>query len=264
MAPRVLVTRPRREAEDWVRALRDRGIDASALPLIDIAPPVDRVPLMCAWRTLSGCTAVMFVSANAVDGFFAAVPGGVWPAGTSAWATGPGTAAALQRAGVPQGAIACPASDAAQFDSEALWERVQADLPPAPRVIIVRGDDAGMREAGEGGRLGVGRDWLAAQITGRGGVVDMVVSYVRRAPLWDAAEQARADSAARDGTLWLFSSSEALRHLRQLLPDTSWQHARAIATHERIARAVLLAGFAVCTVCRPALDDLVASIESMA
>ena len=262
MAPPVLVTRPRREAEDWVQALRARGMDASALPLIDIAPASDPASLTQAWRTLPGRTAVMFVSANAVDGFFAGPPR-AWPPGTRAWATGPGTAAALQRVGVPQTVIDCPAPDAAQFDSEALWGRVQQDLPPSPRLLIVRGDDETTRDASAAGRPGAGRDWLAAQVAHRGGEVDFVVSYVRRLPRWDAAEQDRATRAAGDGTVWLFSSSEALRHLRQLLPDTSWQGARAIATHERIARTARQAGFAACTVSRPALDDIVASIESM-
>ena len=37
--PRLLVTRPAAQAEPWVERLRARGIDAVALPLIEIAPP---------------------------------------------------------------------------------------------------------------------------------------------------------------------------------------------------------------------------------
>jgi uroporphyrinogen-III synthase len=64
--------------------------------------------------------------------------------------------------------------------------------------------------------------------------------------------------------VWLFSSSEAVANLRALLPDQSWQQARAVATHPRIAQAARDAGFAVVCESRPALADVVASIESFA
>ena len=42
--------------------------------------------------------------------------------------TGPGSVAALLRAGVPLAAIDAPSEAAAQFDSEALWQVVQPQV----------------------------------------------------------------------------------------------------------------------------------------
>jgi uroporphyrinogen-III synthase len=49
--------------------------------------------------------------------------------------------------------------------------------------------------------------------------------------------------AAPAAHAWLFSSSEAARHLPDLAPSTDWSSAWALATHERIADAARGLGF---------------------
>ena len=66
---RVLVTRPIREAQSWLQALKSAGLDPVALPLIEIAPLDDLRPVTEVWRQIIRYRAVMFVSANAVDFF---------------------------------------------------------------------------------------------------------------------------------------------------------------------------------------------------
>ena len=88
---RVVVTRPAHEAAEWVARLREAGFDAVALPLIAIEPVADDAPLRNAWHRIAAFDAVMFVSGNAVRGFFAARPPGARFA-PRAWAPGPGTA----------------------------------------------------------------------------------------------------------------------------------------------------------------------------
>ena len=260
---RVIVTRPQREAQDWVQALRQAGQAAEALPLIAIAPAPDEAQVRQAWQRLTQYQGVMFVSANAVAGFFAARPaaaaGFAAPAVPArAWATGPGTLKALLRAGVPADCIDAPRADAAQFDSEALWQLVAARVGPGSRVLIVRGGDAVA-----GNTEGAGRDWFARQVTQAGGSVDFVVSYQRQRPQLDPAQLQLARQAAGDGSVWLFSSSEAVHNLQACLPQQDWRAARAVATHGRIAQAARAAGFAVVRESRPALADIQASIESM-
>lgn len=258
MSPRVIVTRPAREAPRWVDALRADGFDAHGLPLIAIEPVEDGAAcaaLVLARRDLATHDAAMFVSAAAVEHFFAVAPvDATSPMSTRCWATGPGTVRALRAAGVPDTRIDAPSGAATSFDSEALWAVVRPRVGAGTRVLIVRGGDAGARPTG--------RDWLARAIESAGGVVDTVVAYRRLEPPLDAATRDLATSASRDGSVWLFSSSEAIAHLRRLLPAVDWQAARAVATHARIAQTAREAGFGVVRMASPRLADVVASIES--
>ena len=268
-APRVLVTRPAEAAAAWVARLARHGIAAEALPLIQITPEPASGAIAQARQHLQRYAAVMFVSGNAVTALLgpdsidfkrnsAASP--VHQAQeaieTRAWSPGPGTTQALAAAGWPRARIDEPAVDAAQFDSEALWAQVAPQVRAGLRVLIVRGGDAA-------GRL-AGRDWLALRLQQAGVQVDQVLAYRRAAPVLGTAQRARALAAASDGTLWLFSSSEAVANLRHGLPAVDWRAARALATHPRIAQAARDAGFGTVQDTRPALADVVASIESLA
>lgn len=252
---RVFVTRPASEARRWVEELRQRDFDAVAFPLIAILPPVQLEPVRAAWQQLGRYRAAMFVSGNAARHFFREQPAGAaWPAAARAWATGTGTRDALERCGVPADGIDTPPADAAQFDSETLWRQVAAQVQPGDRVLIVRGGDAQGHASG--------RDWLAEQIGAAGATVDTLVAYRRAPPGLDAQQLALAQSGATSG-VWLFSSSEAVGHLVALLPAQGWQHARAVATHPRIAEAARRAGFGVVCESRPPLEAVVAVLESI-
>ncbi len=272
---RVIVTRPEGDAQRWVQALQQHGLQAEALPLIDIAALPPSQALQQALREIDSYAALMFVSGNAVDCFFAsneakalirrsqaainsvateALTGVVAP---RFMAPGPGTLAALRNAGVPDGLIDAPPADASQFDSEALWA-VVAPLPwQGRRVLIVRGQSATPAPAPAAATSG--RDWLARQWVAAGAQVDGVAVYQRRAPVFTAAQRQLLKAAAHDGSVWLFSSAEAVAHL----PVQDWSQACAVATHPRIAAAVRAAGWAVVAESRPAIEDIVASIESI-
>jgi uroporphyrinogen-III synthase len=253
---KVIVTRALREAQVWARDLTAAGLNAEIFPLIEIRPVADSSALRQVWNDMANFKAVMFVSANAVDGFFAT--GSAIDFTARAWATGPGTVAALQRAGVSPVRIDAPSADAKQFDSEALWQQVSGTIQATDRVLIVRG--ASHQDAT--GDKGVGRDWLAQRLMEAGAAVDFVASYQRSAPVFDAGQLKRAQAAASDNSIWLFSSSEAVSNLKQALPEQNWAQARAVATHVRIAGAAKEAGFGQVTETRPTLADIVASIES--
>jgi uroporphyrinogen-III synthase len=175
----------------------------------------------------------------------------------------------LLRAGVAPAVLDAPPADAAQFDSEALWARVSHQVQAGSRVLIVRGRDAvaldatGAADTVAPDAAGVGRDWLAQRIQQAGARVEWVVAYQRTAPVWLAPERALAQQAASDGSVWLFSSTQAVTHLLALLPGQVWTAARAVATHARIAQALRNAGFGRVAESRPTLRDVMASIESM-
>lgn len=267
MSRRVIVTRPAREAQQWVSDLAARGLQAVALPLIQIGPVDNQGALQQAWQALADYVGVMFVSGNAVTHFFAARPPALalaFDAGsaarTRAWATGPGTAAALLRAGVVPERLDTPAPETGQFDSEALWQVVGAQVRPGERVLIVRGTDAARAGATA---QGSGREWFAQRVAAAGARADFVLAYQRCAPDFSASQRELAGRAASDGSVWLFSSTEAVINLGDWLPGQSWSAARALATHPRIAAAARSAGFGVVCESRPTLADVVASIESM-
>jgi len=264
---RVIVTRPERDALRWVQLLAQRGLRAEALPLIRIEALADSPALQQAWREISSYAALMFVSGNAVEAFFAsnqtsapaecgqAAINSIAIEGLRWMAPGPGTVAALRAAGVPAARIDAPAADAGQFDSEALWALVGGRVWQGLRVLIVRGHSAG----GDAAAGANGRDWLARQLVAAGAQVTFVAVYQRSAPLFTAQQRLTMKQAATDGSVWLFSSSEAVGHL----PSQDWSQARAVATHPRIAQAVRAAGWGVVAESRPTLEDIVASIESI-
>ena len=268
---RVIVTRPQADAQRWVGQLRERGLEALALPLLTIGPAPDPGSLRRAWEHIGDYVALMFVSGSAVVRFFAARPApgqGFGLAGAHcprAWAVGPGTVRALRLQGLEQRSIDAPPADAVQFDSQALWQQVGATARSGSRVLIVRGaDGAGAANSQAVAAAAIGRDWLAQQLAGQGVRVDFVQAYVRQAASLDSVQQQVAQAAAHDGSVWLFSSAQAVLALARNLPAVNWSGARALATHARIAQAARGAGFGVVCESRPDLAQIVASIESMA
>ena len=269
---KVMVTRPAREALDWVHRLQEAGFVACGLPLIDIAGPPDAHRVAQAWQQLLSFNAVMFVSGNAVDYFFASKPA-LGPAHFAqpaikmrAFVTGPGSLAALLRAGVDPAMIDVPHASLGQFDSEALWAVMGHRVIPGYRVLVVRGSTFRAKPA-DYDDSGVGRDWFSKQVIAAGGEVEFVVSYQRRCPELTPHMHASIQSAVSGNAVWLFSSSEALANLLGLpsLQDVDWRGASAIATHPRIEAAVRAAGWGVVAASRPALEDIrvaLASLES--
>lgn len=251
---RVVLTRPLPEAQRWAQTLAERGHEVLVFPLIDIGAGPDPRALQQAWSSLPACNAVMFVSGNAVRGFFAAAAGRAWPAATRAWSPGPGTSQALVAAGVPPDQIDAPPAVATQFDSEALWPVIAPQVRAGSRVLLVRGAGADGRPAG--------RDWLGTRLEQAGARVAVVAAYARRLPEPRPEVLAQAQCAASDGSVWLFSSSEAIANLRCLLPQQDWARAQAIATHGRIGQAAREAGFGAVRLSRPAEADVVAALES--
>jgi len=240
----VIVTRPRAQADDWVRALVSRGLDAQALPLIDIGPASEPELVRQAWQELPALHFVMFVSANAVEQFFALRPQGTdWPPELAAGSTGQGTSAALRGCGVSQALIAQPAPGEPS-ESEALWRQIAHRPWAGRRVLVVRGED--------------GRDWLAQRFQAAGAAVMFLAAYRRRPPQWTPEQARLLDQAlaAPQDHVWLFSSSEAVGHLRAMAPGADWSGSRAVATHPRIAQSAWEAGFAQVVVSEPAVEAI--------
>jgi len=150
---------------------------------------------------------------------------------------------------VPKERLVEPAADAAQFDSEALWLRLQARDWRGRRALIVRGDG--------------GREWLADRLRMAGAQVDEVSAYRRTLPTLDASQRRVLDAAlARPREhLWWFASAQAIDHLAALTNDVDWRSARALATHPRVAERARGLDFGAVEICSPAADAVLAAIR---
>ena len=255
MALRLLVTRPQPQADAWVARLRAHRIDAHALPLLTIGAVVDPAALRAAWCELSCYALVMFVSPNAVSHFFAARPGAAagcaWPAGTRAAVTGPGSLSSLHAAGVPPAQCVAPPPDAAQFDTNALWEQLRGETWTDRRALVLRGDG--------------GRDEFAQHLRRAGASVQFLQAYRRGPATLGTAERRLLDSALAQPLrhVWWLSSAEAVGYLPQLAPGAHWGASCALASHPRIAARARDIGFGRVFDAPPTLDAVLAAIDSI-
>jgi uroporphyrinogen-III synthase len=250
---RLLLTRPRQQAGDWAARLQALGVAVATLPLLEITPSDDPLQALQAWAELPQASLAMFVSPNAVEHFFAQRPAGAaWPAHTLAATVGPGSAAALLKAGVPAAQIVQPATDAPSLDSEHLWQQLQ-DLAWQGRLALIL--------RGEGGR-----DWLGQKLREAGAELRYRSVYRRRCAQLDGEERAMlvAALAAPAMHVWLFSSAEALDCLRDALAKgADWSASRCIATHERIAERARVLGFGHVVLARPQPEAVAAALQSL-
>lgn len=270
--------------QSWLDDLRAQGIDTQWLALLTIAPvrhPAQLAALDAARADLGQMDALMFVSTSAALHFWTPDTIARWFAlfaqgpecAPRLWTPGAGSAQVLQALGFPLSAIDQPAHDAPQMESETLWPVIAAQVTaprarigqtPSPfRALIVRGTDT------EDPSLhshvqGQGRPWLAQQVALHHGQVQFVVAYQRCAPQWNAHEWALAKASQTDATVWIFSSSQSIAQLAQLLPDAHWGQAYAVATHPRIATKAREIGFAHVFESQPKPQALARSLKSMA
>ena len=276
----IVITRPAAQAVAWQQALQVAGHPVVLLPCLSIHPAPDVLPLRSAWAQLGQWNALMFVSANAIEAFFAQRPADMqWPQDADApraWVPGPASAKALEAAAVPTHLIDAPDAQAEQFDSESLWEQVRSQVGGGFQLLVVRGGRAdALSPVSPPASPGIGREWLAEQVESAGGSVGWLLAYVRGAPQWTDAEYTQAARARDDGAIWLFSSSECVAHLQTLThsapvtwrdsagsSQSYWSGSVALATHPRIAKAARAAGFGTVHLTRPGLADVLASIES--
>lgn len=276
----LIVTRPQPDNQRWAAQLQALGHRTLSLPLMDIAAsnhPQALAALAEALAQWPRYRALMFVSANAVRYFFAhplVRAAGVVPQALElrCWSPGPGTSKALLQAGVAAQCIDEPAADAAQFESETLWQQVAQQVRPGDRVLIVRGAQPG---GGVAPHQGTGRAWLAQQLQAKGAQAVFAPVYERGAPKPTPVWQAQLQDCLAQPALWLFSSSECVQHLHQLTQPQAealraasgggglWQEHLALATHPRIALQAQSMGFARVIESRPALADLHACIQSL-
>lgn len=252
--PRVILTRPAPQAPAWATALTEAGFDVALLPLIDIQPlPAPAPPATL--PDLAQYQAIFPVSPNAIDGLVHWLgPAALSTASCRFLCPGAGTAQTLMALGVVASRIVQPPAELPQ-DSAQLWQHLQTHHPlqAGQALLVVQGQDAAQA---------AGPNWLGLQASALGVAVHSISTYQRSAPDLTVAQAELAQAAAQDGSVWLFSSSQAIANLAALLPEQSWAGTPCIATHPRIGQMAAKYGLHT-RVCPPNLNDIAHALHSM-
>lgn len=201
--PKVVLTRPKGQADALAQALRTNGRTVIEFPLLQIAPITDLNPLYEAIRQLDQYALVAFVSPNAIDAFVPHVAH--WPEDMTFAVMGEGSRLALARHGISaDNARVVSPLDPAHTDSETLVAALDLDALRGKSALIVRGE--------------TGREYLGDALSAAGLQVTQIAAYRRTAPVVDAAFTAELVQLLAEPNDWVITSSEALRWLVAQIP----------------------------------------------
>jgi uroporphyrinogen-III synthase len=165
---RVLVTRPRDQAEELSQLIESEGGEAIRFPAIEIAEPADTQALLAAIDRLDKFDLAIFISPNAVIRAMKLVNAhhGAWPRNVRIAGVGRGSARELKRFDI--GNVIVPAG---RFDSEALLALPELQRVTGLRIVIFRGEG--------------GRELLGDTLKSRGANVEYAECYQRMRPRAD-------------------------------------------------------------------------------
>ena len=211
-----------------------------SLPLLTIVPKADHSLADHIATTLKDADLAIFVSPNAIECVMRLLERDwqdfskkIIPIGVM----GGSSKLALQNHGIGQEKNPTPVlipKNNEQWDSEGLWQELQSlgwDFKNK-KIVIFKGEG--------------GREWLADTLLNAGATVEAISVYTR-VPL-DLANPAWHTIREMDfsKSLWLLTSSEAVRYLGQVVKDQfleGLQTASALCPHHNITEAAQAIGF---------------------
>ena len=262
----IVVTRPSGQARQLIEVLT-RAIEASgvgkrslpeilSLPLLTIVPKSDEHLADHIATELSNADLAIFVSPNAIESVMRLlerdwqdfskriIPIGVM--GGSSHLALKNHGIGLEENPTP---IIIPKNNE-NWDSEGLWQELQALQWnwQKKKVVIFKGEG--------------GRDWLADTLTKAGAAVEAISTYSRMPldldnPAWHLVREMDLSKS-----LWLLTSSEAVRYLGEVMKDQFIQNlnaASALCPHHNIADAAELIGFGEVFTSEPGDEALIKS-----
>lgn len=260
----IVITRPSGQARHLSEALQASLLSSGftsetspqiiSLPLLAIAPKDGDVLLGQITLALKTADLAVFVSPNAIECTMRLL-GQSWqdlsdkplPVGVM----GGSSMAALKNHGVgiesKPTKVILPQNNA-QWDSEGLWAELQKlDWDWSTKQVIIF--------KGEGGR-----DWLAETLKHAGAKVEAFSVYARvpldlNSPAWSEVHEMDFSQS-----LWLLTSSEAVRYLGQA--NLPLNQATAICPHHNIAGAAKQIGFGEVFTCESGDEALIAASQA--
>jgi uroporphyrinogen-III synthase len=192
---RVLVTRPRDQAENLARLIEGQGGEAIRFPVIEIAESQDTSKLRAIIDRLEDFSLAIFISPNAVRRGMHLINSrrGALPPNLRVACVGSGSARELSLLGIRN--VLVPGEN---FDSEALLELSDLQQVEGQKIVIFRG-------AG-------GRELLANTLKARGATVEYAECYRRVRPHADFAPLLRRWERGEVDIVCI-TSEEGLRNL---------------------------------------------------
>ncbi len=224
---RVLVTRPRDQAEHLAHLIEARGGEAIRFPVIDIVEPRDTRALDAIIGRLKDFAMAIFISPNAVNRAMNLVlaRGGLPPKLRVA-CVGRGSARELEHFGIENAIV-----PEGRFDSEALLELPALQAVKGKRVVIFRGEG--------------GRELLGDTLRARGAEIEYAECYRRVRP--DADTTPLLQRWAR-GEIDIVSvtSADGLRNLYEMVSPAGRERllrTPIVVVSERMAQVCRELGF---------------------
>ncbi len=159
---RILITRPREQAAEFVSLLDALGAQVIEAPMISIAPPADWGPLDEVCRRADAFNWIVFSSGHAVDAFMARLFASPLDLralkGVKLCAVGPSTAERLTRVGLKVDLM----PDVSR--AEAVVQAMIDDGPLVGQAVLLPRSD-------------IGREVISEELGKRGAIVEEVVAY---------------------------------------------------------------------------------------
>lgn len=196
---RVLVTRPKHQAENLSRLIEEQGGIAVRFPTLDIVPRDDDA-IKSDLANLDRFQWVVFISVNAVNFALKANSGKIgYTESVRFAAVGKSTAQAMKMAGLPVDLM--PENG---YNSEALLAMPQLQQVEGQNFLIVRGEG--------------GREQLATTLRSRGAAVNYLEVYKRIIPRIDSSPVMELLAQHRLDVITV-TSAEALQNLSLMLGE---------------------------------------------
>ncbi|QWD87466.1 uroporphyrinogen-III synthase [Polynucleobacter paludilacus] len=266
----IVITRPVGQARHLIELLgaalskhvTPQSPQILSLPLLTIIPKTDDQLSNQVFSAMQDADLAIFVSPNAIECTLRLIECAwqdlaqqIVPIGVM----GGSSALALRHHGIGSEETPTPIlipEQNAQWDSEGLWQELQSlawDWS-SKKVVIFKGEG--------------GRDWLAETLEAAGATVEAISVYSRIPLAIDNPAWLPIHEMKFDESLWIFTSSEAVRYLGNVIEDQfrqSLSDANALCPHDNIADAARAAGFSKVMMSEPGDEALIrASIAWLA
>jgi uroporphyrinogen-III synthase len=245
---RIVITRPREQAEGLAARIREAGGEPVLFPVIEIRDLPDLGPFYALVDRLEAFDEAIFISPTAVRRALPLLHARrgrrPWPPALRVAAIGRGSRRALQEEG-----LAVALAPVGKADSEALLDLPEFASPTGRRVIIFRG-------------LG-GRELLGETLTARGAQVAYAECYVRARPDAAAGLVVGEGFLTRAVDAVTVTSGEGLANLYAMLDASGREQMLGIplfVPHARVAAQAEGLGVLRVNVCGASDDEMMAAL----